>query len=112
MYGFSGYGTNPYATRRLYSVAVSGNPAYITCNGADISSSIEWPSVDLLTVLTKEVSTLRFKVRLSPGQTTPAKTIPNLNDTIFMYDSSGKIFGGTVTEREATIKGLLITYEI
>jgi len=52
-------------------------------------------------VLTKEVGSLKFNVKIGAGQTFPAKTVPNLNDTIAMFDSSGQIFGGTVTEKEA-----------
>lgn len=88
------------------------NPVYITCNSTDISSSIDWTSVDFVSVLTKEVSTLKFDVKIGAGQTYPAKTVPKLNDVIAMYDSSGKIFGGTVTETEATINGLMLTWVI
>lgn len=88
------------------------NPVYVSCNSVDISSSVDWPSLDLTMVLTKEVSSLTFKVRFSPGQTTPAKTVPKVNDIIRMYDSSGQIFGGQVTETAATIEGLMLTYDI
>ena len=88
------------------------NPVYITCNGSDISKSIDWNTVDLVLVLTKEVSTLKFNVKIGAGQTTPAKTVPKVNDVIKMYDSSGIIFGGTVTESEVTVSGLVLTYEI
>lgn len=88
------------------------NPVFITCNSTDISSSIDWTTVDLTSVLTKEVSTLKFSVKIGAGQTQPAKTIPQLNNTIAMFDSSGQIFGGTVTEREATVEGLMFTYQI
>jgi hypothetical protein len=88
------------------------NPVYITCNGTDISNSIDWSTVDLVSVLTKEVSTLKFDVKVGAGQTQPAKTVPKVNDIINMYDASGIIFGGTVTESEATVKGLVFTYQI
>src|SRR5690348_2388514 len=88
------------------------NPVYITCNGTDISNSVDWGSVDLVTVLTKEVGSLKFNVKIGAGQTLPAKTVPKLNDTIGMYDSSGQIFGGTVTEKESTIEGLMLTHQI
>ncbi|HVB33710.1 MAG TPA: hypothetical protein VNJ52_04970 [Patescibacteria group bacterium] len=88
------------------------NPVYITDNGTDISNSIDWSTVDLVSVLTKEVSTLKFNVKLGAGQTTPAKTVPKVGDVIKMYDSSGVIFGGTVTETEVTVAGLLFTYQI
>jgi hypothetical protein len=88
------------------------NPVYITDNGTDISSSIDWKSVDMVSVLTKEVGTLTFNIRQGIGQTYPAKTIPAIGDTIEMYDSSGIIFGGSVTEREPTISGVMITWQI
>ena len=88
------------------------NPVYITANSTDISSSIDWQSVDMLSVLTKEVATLRFSVRKGSGQTYPSKTVPAIGDIIKMYDSSGIIFGGTVTEVETTIEGLMLTWAV
>jgi hypothetical protein len=92
-------------------------PVYITCNGVDISSSVNWRDINLTSVLTKEVSTLRFTINVSYNQagtpqTTPAKTIPVLQDVIKLYDSSGLIFGGTVTESEAVMEGLRAQYRI
>jgi hypothetical protein len=88
------------------------NPVVIKDNGTDISSSVDWSTVDLVSVLTKEVSTLKFNVKLGAGQTFPVKTVPVLNDTITMFDSSGQIFGGTVTETEVSVEGLMLTYQI
>lgn len=88
------------------------NPVRITDNGTDISTSVDWTSIDMISVLTKEVSTLTFNVKIGSGQTFPAKTVPAIGDTINLYDSSGLIFGGTVTETEATIQGLLLTWQI
>jgi hypothetical protein len=88
------------------------NPVYITCNGTDISSSIDWKSIDCVSVLTKENATLKFNIRKGSGQTLPSKTIPAVGDTVKLYDATGLIFGGTVTESEATIAGLLLTWQI
>src|SRR5665213_629231 len=88
------------------------NPVYILCNGTDISSSVDWRSLHGVSVLTKENATLQFNVRVGSGQTYPAKTVPAIGDTIKLYDSTGLIFGGTVTESEATISGLLLTWQI
>jgi len=88
------------------------NPVYITDGGVDISTSIDWTTVDLVSVLTKEVSTLKFNVKIGAGQTLPVKTVPKLGDTIAMYDSSGQIFGGTVTEVETTVAGLMLTNQV
>ena len=88
------------------------NPVYLTANGTDISNSVDWQTIDMVSVLTKEVSTLQFNVRIGSGQTYPAKTVPAIGDTIKLYDTSGLIFGGTVTEVEATIEGLMLTWQV
>jgi hypothetical protein len=88
------------------------NPVYLTRNGTDISGSVDWRSIDMTSVLTKEVSTLKFSVRQGSGQTYPVITIPAIGDIIKLYDSSGIIFGGTCTEVETTIEGLLLTWTI
>jgi len=88
------------------------NPVYLTDNGTDISTSVDWKSIDMASVLTKEVSTLKFNIRIGSGQTYPAKTIPAVGDTVKLYDSTGIIFGGTVTEVEATIAGLMLTWQV
>jgi hypothetical protein len=88
------------------------NPVRITDNGTDISSSVDWRSVDMVSVLTKEVSTLKFNIRIGSGQTVPAKTVPVVGDLINLYDSTGIIFGGTCTEVEATIEGLMLTWQV
>jgi hypothetical protein len=88
------------------------NPVYIERNGVDISASVDWSSLDYLGVLTKEVSTLRFNVKIGIGQTTPVKSVPAEGDRIDLYDSSGHLFGGTVTDRQVSVEGLLLTYQI
>ena len=88
------------------------NPIYITANSTDISSNVDWRSIDCVSQLTKDVSTLRFTVSQGVGQTYPVTTVPAIGDVIKLYDSTGIIFGGTVTEVEATIEGLLITNQI
>jgi len=88
------------------------NPIYLTCQGADISSSVDWKTIDCVSVLTKENATLKFSVRQGSGQTYPAITVPVIGNIIKLYDSTGVIFGGTVTEVEATVSGLLLTWQI
>jgi hypothetical protein len=87
------------------------NPIRVLDNGVDISNSVDWRSIDMVSQLTKEVSTLRFNI-LQNSSNPSAVTVPSIGDPIALYDSSGIIFGGTVTEREATIEGLLITWQI
>src|SRR5882757_2505647 len=80
----------------------------IECNSADISDSIEWKSVNLSLVLTKEVSTLNFDVLK-----TPSTTVPEVGDQIDVTDDSGHIFGGTVTESQLKIDGgIQVRYRI
>ena len=66
----------------------------------DISGSVDWTSIDLALVLTKEVSTLEFDVLK-----TPSATVPVVGDQIDLYDASGHIFGGAVTGTELRIDG-------
>jgi hypothetical protein len=85
----------------------------ITQNGTDISKSVDWRSVYMTSVLTKQVSTLKFNVRIGAGQTFPVKSVPVVGDIIKMYDASGNIiFGGTCTQTETTIQGLMLTWQI
>jgi hypothetical protein len=84
----------------------------ITDNGVDISSSVQWRTLDCLSVLPKENASLKFSVSQGIGQTKPATTIPAIGDVINLFDSSGLIFGGTVTEAEKTIEGLVLTAQV
>jgi hypothetical protein len=88
------------------------NPVKILDNGTDISKSVDWKSIDFIDVLTKETGTGKFNVRQGVGQTYPAKVIPVIGDTIELYDSTGLIWGGSVTEVEPIISGLMITWQV
>jgi hypothetical protein len=82
-------------------------------NGTAITNTVEWTSLDLTSVLTKEVSTLQFVIKKGIGQTFPAITLPVMNDQIDLYDTAGThIFGGVVTQIETTIEGLLASYQV
>lgn len=73
----------------------------IKLSGVDISSSIDWSSLQFTGVLTKEVSTLVFDIRQTPG-----KSVPILGEQIDMYvDGTYHYFGGSVTESETVIEG-------
>jgi len=71
---------------------------------ATITGSIDFPSLRIIFVATKEVSRLNFDVMKATGN-----TIPNVGDAIDIYEdqSSGNvhIFGGTITERNLSIDG-------
>lgn len=88
------------------------SPVRIYDNGTDITKSVDWKSVDMVSVLTKETGTLKFNVRQGVGQTYPAKTIPQIGDIVELYDSTGIIFGGTVTQLEPIINGLRLVWQV
>jgi hypothetical protein len=75
----------------------------------DISSIVDWRSVDFTSILTKETGTASFTIRQNAAASV---SIPAIGDTIELYDSSGIIWGGTLTEREPTISGLMITWQL
>ena len=89
----------------------------ITKGATDISSLIDWKSVDLVSVLSKEKGTLTFDV-LAPKAPTLPTNIPNIADTIYLYNTTNvgseqKLFGGTVTGREIVNDGgILLRYKI
>jgi hypothetical protein len=87
------------------------NPVRITCNSTDISGFVDWKSIDFVAQLTKDVGTGRFSV-LQNAANLSAITVPVVGDTINLYDSTGLIWAGTVTETEATIEGLVLTWQI
>lgn len=88
------------------------NPVKILDNSTDISKSVDWKSIDAVSVLTKETGTFKFNIRQGVGQTYPAKTIPTIGDAIELYDSTGLIWGGTCTEVEPIISGLMMTWQV
>ena len=74
----------------------------------DITSLVDWTSVDLVMVLTKEKGTLSFDIVVPKSPTLPANT-PALGDIIYLkYTIAGNqttLFGGTVTVRDITNDG-------
>lgn len=75
----------------------------------DITAAIDWNSIDVVSVLTKERGTFSFSILSTPAK---AALIPALGDDVKIADTSGTIFGGTVTEMEKMIRrqqgGILI----
>ncbi len=66
----------------------------------DISSGVDWTSVDCVSVLTKEKGSLKFDLLNANSP-----HIPNVGDTIYLYYNSALIFGGTCTELEYVVDG-------
>jgi len=87
------------------------NPVRILDGSTDLSNYVDWRSIDFVSQLTKDVSTLRFSIRQNSANPSSV-TVPALGDTIYLYDSTGLIFGGTVTEIETTIEGLMLSWQI
>lgn len=80
----------------------------LNINGTDRSSIVDWTTMSMVNVLTKEVDRLEFEVKK-----TPSKTIPALNDDVVLIEDGSKLFGGKLVEiNEKIIGGLLIGYEV
>jgi len=76
----------------------------------DISAGVQWKTVQITEVLTKEVSKLQFTIYKTPAT---ASIIPVVGDQIDVYENSVHIFGGTCTNVEITIQGgILLAYQI
>lgn len=86
---------------------------FVKLNGSEISESVNWPSLSLTSVLTKEVDRFEFRIK-----NTPTKTIPVVGDEIELLEgsvigSADKLFGGVVVEQNAiVIGGRLQGYDI
>lgn len=84
---------------------VTSKSIQVKANSTDVSSAIDWSSIDVTLVLTKEVSTFKFNVRLKSGRYAPA-----LGDQIDLYETDSSnttshLFGGTITELEPIVEG-------
>lgn len=100
------------------------NSIQITANATDVSSSIDYESIQLNLVLTKEVSTLKFNVKGNGN--IDGKYMGQIGDVIIFNETmfqngtlvTTAIFGGTVTEIERVNNsagsqgGILLTDEI
>src|SRR5580700_827084 len=84
------------------------NPVRLYDNSTDISDYVDWKSVDAVSVLTKEAGQLQFSLKQNYAN---LGTLPAIGDTIELYDSSGIMWGGILTEQEPIISGLMITYQ-
>ncbi len=84
----------------------------IKLNTTNISSSIDWTSLQWTQVLTKEVDRLEFLIKKTSG-----KTVPSVGDPIYLLESTDggstwqKLFGGILVERnEKIVGGVLLGY--
>jgi hypothetical protein len=84
------------------------NQVKILDNGTDISSLVEWKTIDATAVLTKEVGSFSFSIKANFAN---LPTLPVIGDTIELFDSTGLIWGGTLTEQEPIIEGLRILFQ-
>ncbi len=76
------------------------NEIQIKLNGTDISNFVNWQTLQVSLVLTKEVS----KVQMDIVQKAGAPAIKE-NDQVDVYQNSIHIFGGTITTIKDTILG-------
>lgn len=75
----------------------------------DRSSSVNWRSLSMTSVLSKEVDQLEFSVRKTSG----AKYIPTSGQEVTLEEDSIKIFGGVIVEiQEVVEKGILLSYMV
>ena len=68
-------------------------------NGADISSTVDWTTLQLTLVLTKEVSKCQFDI------VAPVGSAPSAGDQIDFYEAGSHIFGGILTARQLIVDG-------
>lgn len=75
----------------------------------DRSASVNWRSLSMTSVLSKEVDQLEFSVRKTSG----TKYIPTSGQEVTLEEDSIKIFGGVIVEiQEIVEKGILLSYMI
>lgn len=80
----------------------------IKINGVDKSNQIDWGSFELINVLTKEVDTFSFLLRVHSGKT----YLPTIGQEIEIFDGATKIYGGYIVEFERKIEGKVKKYSI
>jgi len=80
----------------------------ININGVDKTSLVDWTSYEMINVLTKEIDTFSFSLKVHPGQTYK----PTIGKEVTVYEGATKIYGGIITEIERKIEGLLQVWTI
>lgn len=66
----------------------------------DISSGIDWRSVDMTAVVTKEKGSFKFDMINANSP-----SVPSLGDTIYLKYNGTLLFGGTCTEKQTVMEG-------
>lgn len=75
----------------------------------DRSASVNWRSLSMTSVLSKEVDQLEFSIRKTSG----SKYIPTAGQEVVLEEDSIKIFGGVIIEiQEIVEQGILLSYLI
>ena len=74
----------------------------------DRTNLIDWSLFELTKVLTKEVDTLNFSIKVHAGQT----YFPEVGQEITIWEGATKIYGGVIVEAERKIGGRLKRYDI
>jgi hypothetical protein len=75
----------------------------------DRSSSVNWRSLSITSVLSKEVDQLEFHVRKTSG----SKYIPSAGQEVTLEEDTVKIFGGVIVEIQEVVEaGILLSYKV
>lgn len=75
----------------------------------DRSSSVNWRSLSIISVLSKEVDQLQFDIRKTSG----SKYIPTAGLEVVLEEDAVAIFGGVIVEiQEVVEKGILLAYKV
>lgn len=75
----------------------------------DRSSSVNWRSLSVTSVLSKEVDQMEFTIRKTSG----SKYIPTAGQEVTLEEDTIKIFGGVIIEIQEIVEaGILLSYKI
>lgn len=75
----------------------------------DRSSSVNWRSLSIMSVLSKEVDQLEFMIRKTSG----SKYVPTAGLEVTLEEDAIKIFGGVIVEIQEVVEaGILLSYKI
>lgn len=81
----------------------------LTINSVDRTAYVKWDTIQLTSVLSKEVDRLEFEIIKTPDKS----SLPDVGDDIALSESGSKLFGGVIVEKNEVIKGgLLIGYQV